>query len=480
MQNSRRVLRDFPGFVWHHRRWFLIWTAVALLFRAVFLIKFRLLTDDSYIYGEIAKNWLQTTAYGLTSTNGVESTYIRMPGYPGFLATIWAVVGVEHYTAVLVVQMVVDVATCWVISDMARRMVSDRAGKFALVLAALCPFFANYSAVALTEALAIFFAALALNWITAALDTPMAKSYWLAAGAATAGGILLRPDGGLLLAAIGIYLVFRMYRSGNRKQLLTGAILLGAVAIAPLLPWTIRNWIEFREFQPLTPVYATSPGEFVPEGFHKWVRTWIVDYVSVDQVWFNVDGAPINASNLPARAFDSPEQRAGTEELIASYNAQLAMEPVLDTAFGQLAQERIRGHKLRYYVLLPAARIADLWLRPRTEMLPLDTHWWRWEDDPHDSAWSIFLGVINLAYLLLAIVAAFPVRVHYRGLAILFILMRSLFLSWMPNPEPRYVLECYPAVLALAGAALATMFAGGRPVGDVTTSDLSHVPMPGN
>jgi hypothetical protein len=34
-----------------------------------------------------------------------------------------------------------------------------------------------------------------------------------------------------------------------------------------------------------------------------------------------------------------------------------------------------------------------------------------------------------------------------------FILLRSLFLSSLENPEPRYMLECFPVVLALAGAA---------------------------
>ncbi len=36
-----------------------------------------------------------------------------------------------------------------------------------------------------------------------------------------------------------------------------------------------------------------------------------------------------------------------------------------------------------------------------------------------------------------------------------FVLLRSVFLSSIENPEPRYVLECFPVVLALAGAAFA-------------------------
>jgi hypothetical protein len=36
-----------------------------------------------------------------------------------------------------------------------------------------------------------------------------------------------------------------------------------------------------------------------------------------------------------------------------------------------------------------------------------------------------------------------------------FVLLRSVFLSSLENPEPRYVLECFPVVLALAGGAFA-------------------------
>ena len=71
--------------------------------------------------------------------------------------------GREHYNAVLLVQIVIDVATCFVIADLARRTVSERAARFAFLLAALCPFTANYTVAPLAETLSIFFAAVALD-----------------------------------------------------------------------------------------------------------------------------------------------------------------------------------------------------------------------------------------------------------------------------------------------------------------------------
>jgi hypothetical protein len=37
-------------------------------------------------------------------------------------------------------------------------------------------------------------------------------------------------------------------------------------------------------------------------------------------------------------------------------------------------------------------------------------------------------------------------------LMICFVVIRSLFLGTIENPEPRYTLECYPAVILFAGS----------------------------
>jgi len=42
------------------------------------------------------------------------------------------------------------------------------------------------------------------------------------------------------------------------------------------------------------------------------------------------------------------------------------------------------------------------------------------------------------------------------GLFVFFLAARSLFLGTLENPEPRYTLECYHAVIVLASALLDT------------------------
>ena len=443
----------------HHRFFFLaILAGVAL--RLVFIFRFPGVTSDSFVYGDIAKNWLQHGIYGLSGINEVSPTYIRLPGYPAFLAAIFAIFGMEHYRAALVVQMSVDIGSCVLIADLARRLISPRAARFAFLLAALCPFLANYAANALTETLEVFFTVLALDLTVAGLNTLNDSSTkpWVVCGLAIGAAVLLRPDGGLLLAAIMAYLLVLFVKHKPRAgasapRLLRAGLILVVVSLATLVPWTVRNLRVFHEFQPLAPRYANEENSFVPVGFERWVKTWIVDYASVEEIYWAVPGNKIDAEKLPLRAFDSPEQRDQTQQLLGDYNDSLHVTPDLDARFAALASERVHHSLLRYYVELPLLRIADMWLRPRTETLPSDTRWWEFDDDPEWLALALILGIVNLLYVGAAFAGLLRGRfAPHLGLVLTFVVLRSAFLGTLENPEPRYTLECYPVVIILVAA----------------------------
>ena len=441
-------------------RWFVVCAAAGLLLRLIFLFRFPAVVTDSFIYGDIAKNWLQHGIYGLSGPDEISPTYIRLPGYPAFLAFIFSIFGMEHYRAVLVTQIFVDLGTCFLCADIARRLLGPRIARLAFLLAALCPFLADYSAAALTETLEIFFTAAALDSALAALPTSNFR-LWGLCGISCGAAILLRPDGALLLMAIVAYLAWLALRSKrsspntSQRKLITAALLVAAVAILPLVPWTIRNWRVFERFQPLAPRYANEEDEFVPMGFNRWVKTWMADYTSVEEIYWPVPGSPIDAQQLPARAFDNPQELQETVEVIGDYNQALHISPDLDGRFEGLARERIRAHPTRYYLGLPIVRILDMWLRPRTEMLPSDSRWWEFNDDWKWLAMAISFGIINIAYIMCAVVGWMRWRtVEWIGLLVLFVVLRSVFLGTLENPEPRYTLEMFPIVIVLAAAGI--------------------------
>jgi 4-amino-4-deoxy-L-arabinose transferase-like glycosyltransferase len=454
-----------PGLNRQQARVFKLASLAALALRIFWLLRFPAVVDDSRLYADIAKNWLQHGIYGITNSGTITPTLSRLPGYPAFLAAIFAIFGPDNFRAVLFVQVLVDVGTCFLVANMARRLFSARAARAAFLLTALCPFLANYAAAALTETLEIFFTALALDLAFHALGIGGAPRRplisWVACGMSIAGAILLRPDGGILLAALGLYLLVLLVKRLRQRepvpsiraprQIILAGILVAVAALSPLIPWTIRNLHTLHRFQPLAPRYATDSDELVLTGFNRWVKTWIADYVSVQETYWPVPGSEIDFTRLPNRAFDSAEQRKKTQELFAEYNESHDMTVELDARFGELAAQRIHAAPLRYYVWLPIVRIADMWLRPRTELFPSDPRWWEFNDDPRWLTVSLAFGIINICYVLLALSGYIRAREFFGiGLLILFIALRSAFLGTLENPEPRYTLECYPALIALA------------------------------
>ena len=477
-----------------HRRLFLGTTLAALALRLFFFFHFPAVTDDSHIYANFATNWMQHGVYGQTQGGHPEKPIVptdtRLPGYPAFLAGIFWLFGAGNFKAVMLTQILVDLATCLIVADLARRMVSERAARVAFVLAALCPFLANYAAAVLTETLEIFFTALALDFAAAALNRMHAadiepgvldqtcRKLWAATGAAIAACILLRPDGGILLAAVALYLAVLAWRHrSGRKELadiLVAGIIVVVIALAPLAPWTIRNFRTLHHFQPLAPRYANETNELVSRGFNRWVKTWIADYASVEEIYWNVPGEKIDPEKLPSRTMDNPAQRDETLAVIADYNQTQDMTPELDARFGNLAANRIRAHPVRYYVGLPLLRVADMWLRPRTEILPPDVRWWEFHDDTKQSIIAVGFGLLNLAYVAAALLALIRVQarrqarassgIRWAGLLVCFLLLRSAFLGTLENPEPRYTLECYPAIIVLGSSLLCrSKFPGGEP-----------------
>jgi len=445
-----------------NRRFFILAALAGIALRLIFIFRFPSVTTDSFIYGDIAKNWLRHGIYAVTDGTNLVPTYIRLPGYPAFLAAMFAIFGMEHYRAVLFIQLVVDLGTCLVLSDIARRVVSPRAARIAFLLAALCPFLANYAAAALTETWEIFFTASALDFSIVGLDELDGGRLkpWLGCGMCIAAAILLRPDGGLLLVAIGLYLAWCILKRVSSAQpyarLIAAGLIVAITSLAPLVPWTLRNLRTMHRFQPLAPRYANEENEFVPMGFNLWVKTWIIDYASVEELYWPVPGSAIDADKLPSRAFDSAQQQDETESLIDDYNNLLHVSPELDARFEQLAQQRIHAAPFRYHLWLPLARVADMWLRPRTEMLPSDTRWWEFDDDLEWSILAVSLGVIGLFYVGASLAGiVWGKLLPPAGLLLLFLVLRSSFLATLENPEPRYTLECYPVIIVFAAALFA-------------------------
>jgi 4-amino-4-deoxy-L-arabinose transferase-like glycosyltransferase len=434
--------------------------------RLLFLYFHHPVSQDALIYGDLAHNVIAHHIFGF-SASPLRPTLIRLPGYPLFLAACFVLFGDGNYLAVLWVQVLVDLASCLLIGRLAWRLGGRRSGLAAVWLAVLCPFTANYSVMVLTETLTIFCVAFALfsfeRWDAHWRSGDRALRWALAMSCTLCFAILLRPDQGLLAAAIIPALVWVSLNHGNwgfRDRTKPAAVASLAILL-PLLVWTGRNWRTFHVIQPLAPRYANDPGEFVPHGFQRWYRTWAIEYKSTFDVYWNYDDSPLVLSDLPPRAFDDAEQNSQTKSVYDKYNQVTTATPEFDQEFNQIAEERIADHPVRYYVVLPVARLLDMWFRPRTELMKLPIDWWRFRAHPKQSVEEVAYGLLNVAYLWLAAVGIFrweARRWSGRGAVAFamfgFMVLRCALLLTIDNSEPRYTLECFPIVILLAGFAL--------------------------
>jgi hypothetical protein len=186
------------------------------------------------------------------------------------------------------------------------------------------------------------------------------------------------------------------------------------------------------------------------------MNTWSVDIVSTGAVYWNVGSEAININDLPSRAFDSPAERTRTAELLNEYNATKTITPELDAKFAQLARERTRDHPFQCLVWVRTLRVADMFLRPRTEVFTLDPGWWRFQSPPLELSALIVLGLMNVALVVGALIGLARGRVPWAAFAVVYLLLRCALLSTMENSEPRYTLEAMPILVACAACAFAS------------------------
>ena len=447
------------------------------LLRVWMLRKFFEVSGDARLYGGMAKNLLLHGQYALTDQSGVlHPTLIRLPGYPLFLAACFRLFGMENYWPAAVVQIVLELFGCILLALFAARISPSSyrtpAAQATLWLACLCPFTAVYDGMPLTEALSLFSISVAL-WSAARFQDRPGWSNALLFTLAVTYSALLRPDGALVGVALAPPVLLRLFareqtsrapssrlfsvaKVGQRQARLAVVCLL--LALAPFAAWTVRNWRTFHVVQPLAPRYATDPGEDTWPGWQRWVKTWCLDFVSTYQVYWNVPGSPLDPAVLPSRAFDSPAQYAETARLAADYedNGE-QLSSALDDRFAELAQLRIAAHPLRYYVILPLGRVADMWLRPRVENLNIDLDWWVYKHHYAETRFSWFYAGLNALYLLLAL-AGLCMRPRLWPWMLAYLLLRSALLGTIEAPEARYTLEGFPIVFVFGGVAIGRLY----------------------
>lgn len=462
---------------------------VALGLRLLFVLRFPGSAGDSDLYLQLARNWADHHVYGLWLNGYLVPTDLRTPGYPTLLAGVALILG-RSLRAIMLSQAVIDVLTCFLTAALAAALAPAgllrRSWIIALWLAATCPFLANYTAVVLTETLVTFLATAAVCCFALALRgeftvlklleeqngqkhlTPFALA--LLGAFLTGLATLVRPEMPLLLVVAAPALVLRGWKLPGARKMLFAVAAMGAAFLIPLLPWAGRNLVTLNKVQFIAPRYANLPGEYAPVGYYAWTATWLERYRDAYLSLWKIGEEPVDINDLPPSAFDSPAEKARIADLFCEYNdsAGLDISPEMDRQFAEIARERTRRHPLRTYVSAPIQRALSIWFTPRTELMDIDGKFWplreQWEDSRANVMITGSFAVLGYLYVGLSLGGVWIAWRHAAaggtpglrdapnvwgiGFLLAYLLVRTAFLTTVEAPEPRYVLSCYPVVLA--------------------------------
>ncbi len=315
----------------------------------------------------------------------------------------------------------------------------------------------------LTEVLATFFTTLALlillppagvaiERISSNRELLRAARNWFAGGLAVGLGTLVRPETPLLLAAMLIALWFRFRRREYWRKLAVATLWMAVGLLLPLAPWAARNAVNLGRAQFLAPRYAETYGDVLPTGFYAWTKTWMFRFRDAYLFNWKLPSQPIELKDLPPYAVDSPEEFSRVASLLERCNRVHGITRTMDLEFAELARERARRHPIRTYVWIPIERAAAMWFTPRITLLPYSGRLWplaeSYRNNPTDFEVTLGLALLNVLYVGMALAAAWACRTN-QGVQ-------------LQTCEPRYVLVCFPALLAIA-AQLFRRSTQGRP-----------------
>ncbi len=420
---------------------------IAFAWRLVLVIGFPHAAYDEIRYTAPAVNILAGRGFSSDESEPILPSEHTVPVYPLFIAAVYSVFG-HHNSAVRVAQSAVDLITCLLVAfvsfSLAPPSLKRSAAMSALIIyGCLSWFTVSWTRYILTETLASFLTMLA---VAVSLMAFRAERWrWPVVGLICGVALLTRADSVLLVLAFGLFLSFQIVRRRSAKSVMSLLLFCSTIPVV-LAPWIVRNYIAFGKFQPLASATGRPHGEYVPNGYIRWLGTWMTDqtYYKAYEPFLYPGLRTFDPHELPDDTFDSAEERERVFQLFARYDREGKLTPETSESFRTIANERIKRAPMRFFVWLPLQRIAGMWLTGFATT----------------NRFHRFVRILLVLPIIMGGIAGFVFLTwnsRLGELLVLIILTRTLAFGFI-NSNEHYIVEAYPPMIAACSLTFAALW----------------------
>lgn len=207
-------------------------------------------STDSVQYTTIAKNLLAGNGYRGADhmlTRKGELTAFYAPGYPLFIAGLYAVFG-ESQKAILIAHILLGLLSIYLVYLLGARLYSETAGVIAAFVFGLNPQIIHYEFLLISETLFIFLVlVIAILMVDVLNDDNSSLRQYALMGLLLGAAYLCRQTALILPAVFAAAVLFK-YKDKGLLWVAKRLSVFAALAFLVIVPWAVRNYIVFGEF----------------------------------------------------------------------------------------------------------------------------------------------------------------------------------------------------------------------------------------
>ncbi|MDP2921174.1 MAG: glycosyltransferase family 39 protein [Candidatus Omnitrophota bacterium] len=219
--------------------WILIFAAVLLrIYGSLAIDAFEF--PDSADYNKAAIQILEEHSYPL---KGIQ-VFFRPPFYPLFLAALYKI-SFQNILLVKIAQALLGGAACYLIFLIAKSLFNKRVAFVSFILAAINPFFIQWTGSLQTEALFLFLFLASICLLIRYDKTNLRRDLFFSS-IFLALATLTKPVGLIIFPFLCLFLFLK--RKNGFNIALRHTVIFIAAFFCVILPWTIRNYKVYHEF----------------------------------------------------------------------------------------------------------------------------------------------------------------------------------------------------------------------------------------